>query len=131
MTLTQDRLFIDGEWVTPAGTERITRINPANEDTAGSIPAGTHADVDRAVAAARGAFERGDWRNLRPSERADVLRRVSTELTARGKDMANILVSEMGSPISQALYGQMPGTVDILDYYISVGTALTRYGIEA
>ncbi len=119
MTLTQDRLFIDGEWVTPAGTERITTINPANEDAAGSIPAGTHEDIDRAVAAARGAFERGDWRNLRPSERADVLRRVSAELTARGKDMAHVLVSEMGSPISQALFGQMPGTVDILDYYIS------------
>ena len=51
------KLYIDGAWVDPAGTETIDVINAATEEVMGSIPAGTAADIDRAVAAAKAAFE--------------------------------------------------------------------------
>ena len=53
----RDRLFIGGEWVEPAGDGRIDVIDSTTEQVMGSVPEGTPADVDRAVQAARGAFE--------------------------------------------------------------------------
>jgi betaine-aldehyde dehydrogenase len=53
-----DKLYIDGAWVDPAGTGTIDVINSATEEVMGTIPEGTADDVDRAVAAARAAFDR-------------------------------------------------------------------------
>ena len=52
----KDKLYIDGEWVDPAGTETIDVLNASTEEVMGRIPQGTPEDVDRAVAAARARF---------------------------------------------------------------------------
>ena len=54
-----DRLFIGGDWVAPEGTDTIAVISPFTEEVVGRVPDGTEADIDRAVAAARTAFDRG------------------------------------------------------------------------
>jgi acyl-CoA reductase-like NAD-dependent aldehyde dehydrogenase len=59
-----DRLFIGGEWVESASTERIEVISPVTEEPIAPVPAGSPADVDRAVAAARAAFD-GGWGRAR------------------------------------------------------------------
>ena len=64
--ITQDTFFIGGEFVAPAGTDRIEVINPATEEVLGSCPEGTTADMDRAVAAAREAFDHGPWPTHEP-----------------------------------------------------------------
>ena len=57
-----DHLFIGGDWVAPEGTETIGVISPATEEVIARVPDGTEADIDKAVAAAREAFDRGPGR---------------------------------------------------------------------
>ncbi|ADP80857.1 aldehyde dehydrogenase family protein [Pseudofrankia inefficax] len=97
--LTRDKLFIDGRWVAPATTETLNVINPATEEVFGSIPAAGAADVDRAVAAARQAFE-GPWRRLDPTERGAMLLRFLDELRKRWDDLAPIYTGEAGFTIT-------------------------------
>ena len=54
-----DRLYIGGDWVAPEGTNTIEVISPSTEEVVGRVPDGTEADIDKAVAAARTAFDRG------------------------------------------------------------------------
>jgi aldehyde dehydrogenase (NAD+) len=119
MTLEQQTHYVDGQWVAPLSTERLPVVNPATEEVYGGIPDSSAADVDRAVEAARRAFYESDWRHRTPAARAEVLGRVADELAKRGEDMSVVLTSEMGSPISQSRFGQMPVTVELLRYYIA------------
>src|SRR5512143_4195955 len=96
----QDRLFIGGEWVAPATTATIDVVSPASEEVIARVPEGREADVERAVAAAREAFDRGPWPRMSPAERADVMERLLGELQARSEDMAVTITREMGGPIS-------------------------------
>ena len=71
---TRDKIFIDGEWVEPQGTETIEVVNPTTEEPLATVPAGTPAHVDRAVTAARAAF--GGWAaDAVWAERAELARR--------------------------------------------------------
>ena len=71
----RDKLFIGGEWVDPAGSETIDVVNASTEEVMGRIPQGTPEDVDRAVAAARGAFE--SWSQTELVERAELIRAIA------------------------------------------------------
>src|SRR5438477_32947 len=75
----RDRLFIGGELVEPAGSDIIEVVNPATEEVMGRAPDATEADVDRAVAAARTAFDEGPWPTMTVDERADVLAKAFAE----------------------------------------------------
>ena len=68
-----DRLFIGGDWVAPEGTDTISVISPSTEEVIARVPDGTEADIDKAVAAARTAFDRGPWPRMTPTERAAIL----------------------------------------------------------
>ncbi|MDR5663930.1 aldehyde dehydrogenase family protein, partial [Burkholderia cenocepacia] len=69
-----DRFFIDGDWVMPDGRDRFAVVSPSTEDTLCEIPLGNAHDADRAVQAARHAFER--WSATSPQERAALLDRI-------------------------------------------------------
>src|SRR5690242_9429025 len=66
-----DRFFIDGEWVSPEGSDRFEVVSPSSEETLCDIPLGNARDVERAVKAARNAFER--WSATSPQQRAALL----------------------------------------------------------
>jgi aldehyde dehydrogenase (NAD+) len=70
-----DRLFIGGEWQAPSGSDLIDVISPATEEVIATVPSGTTADVDKAVGAARRAFDTGPWRRSSVAERVEVLSR--------------------------------------------------------
>lgn len=118
--ITQDTLFIGGEFVAPAGTDRIDVVNPATEEILGSCPEATTADVDRAVAAARDAFDHGPWPKMSPSERADAIGRLSVALQARGADIADLITRENGSPSSWSIMGQVFSATMVLDSYVDI-----------
>jgi len=113
----RDGFWIGGEWVAPAGTERFAVISPSTEAPVGSLPAATTADVDRAVAAARAAFDEGPWPRMTPDERADVLARAAELLAERVPDIAGITVDEMGCAISQAPRAQTGMVAPLFAYY--------------
>ncbi|HEX5205885.1 MAG TPA: aldehyde dehydrogenase family protein [Actinoplanes sp.] len=110
-SLDRPHLFLGGEWVPPASTETIPVENPATEEVIAHVPAGTAADVDRAVAAARDAF--GEWAALPPAERGAVLDRLHTALAARAGDIARTVGLELGTPlkVAQRVQAGLPLTV--------------------
>ena len=114
MISSQTRLFIDGQWVAPQSSQTIPVISPVTEEEFATIPDGGTADVDAAVAAARRAFDSGPWPRMSHRERADILGRVADELDKRTDEMADAMVAEMGSPITQAKFGQVPVTSELL-----------------
>ncbi|MFI6242558.1 aldehyde dehydrogenase family protein [Micromonospora sp. NPDC050795] len=96
--------WIGGETVTgSAGTLPV--VNPATGEVIAETPAGTAADVDRAVAAARAAFPA--WSATTPRHRADVLRRLGVGLAARTEEIAQAITAEMGSPIGMSRTAQV------------------------
>src|SRR5213595_2144785 len=104
----KDKLYIGGEWVDPAGSETIDVINASTEEVMGRIPQGTPEDVDRAVKAARRAFE--TWSQTSLAERQNMMRAIAGAMAARTEEIATTIAQEMGMPIglSQAIQAGLP-----------------------
>lgn len=88
-------LYIDGQHVAPQGGREAV-INPATEAVIGHAPVADRAQVDAAIAAARGAFDEGPWPQMTMDERGDVLDRMVAALRARQADIAALIVAEVG-----------------------------------
>jgi aldehyde dehydrogenase (NAD+) len=95
-----NKLFVNGEWIEPAGKGMLDVINSTTEEVMGRVPEGTSEDIDRAVAAARLAFN--SWAATSPAERAGFLEKISAGLAARQKEIAAIIASEVGMPLPLA-----------------------------
>ncbi len=100
----QTQLFIDGQWTAPAGGGTFPVVDPATERVIHHAPAGTAADIDRAVAAARRAFDEGPWPRLSGTERAAYLRAIAAAVTARREELARLEVLDNGKPLPEALW---------------------------
>ncbi|MGE2734680.1 aldehyde dehydrogenase family protein [Mycolicibacterium vaccae] len=120
---TRTQLFIDGEWVSPAGTGVIEVINPATEQVLGTVPNGSEADVDAAVAAARRAFDP----LISVAERRARVDAVIAAMEKRLPDIAETITSEMGAPIriAQTVQTQVP-----LAVARAVSDVLARFEFE-
>jgi acyl-CoA reductase-like NAD-dependent aldehyde dehydrogenase len=110
-------LYVGGRWTPGASGSRVTVISPSTEDPAGSVPLATTGDIDRAVAAARDAFDNGPWPRMTPAERADALTRIADCLRKREVEIAAVTVEEMGCAVSQAAQAQTGFTAALFDYY--------------
>jgi aldehyde dehydrogenase (NAD+) len=115
---THDRLFIGGDWVQPSSGATIDVVSPHSEAVVGRVPEGREADIDRAVAAARDAFDQGPWPRMTPGERADLMAALLAQLQARAGDLAVTITEEMGSPISFSHMAQVMASNMVLDYYV-------------
>ena len=93
----RDKLFIDGAWVASTGNETIEVINAATEAPMGSIPKGTAADVERAVAAAKAAL--GEWSAKPVEERSKFIQLITEGLAARSGEIAETISGEVGMPV--------------------------------
>ena len=113
----KDKLFIGGDWVDPDGTERIEVISPHTEQVIASVPHANTTDVDRAVAAARDAFDNGAWSRTTQEERADILDALNGTLAARADDFAQCITAENGSPLIFSHLGQVGATFMVVDYF--------------
>ncbi|MCD1635591.1 aldehyde dehydrogenase family protein [Martelella mediterranea] len=91
-------IYIDGHWVKPDGAREMAIINPADERQIGRVALGSAADVDRAVTAARRAFDA--WSATTRAERLEALRRVVDGFRARLPELARLMTMEMGVPIT-------------------------------
>ncbi|MCP5214486.1 MAG: aldehyde dehydrogenase family protein [Pseudomonadales bacterium] len=120
-----DNFYINGEWVSPI-TERMQDvINPATEQVIGRVALGNAADVEKAVAVARVAFE--TWSQTSVEERLALLERIITLYSERMEEMAQAISSEMGAPIRLARNSQAPiGLV----HFKTVRKVLQSYDFE-
>src|SRR3954453_10873154 len=96
----RDRLYIGGEWVEPSGDGVLEGIDSTTEQVMGRVPEATAADVDRAVGAARIAFEA--WAQVPAHDRAQVCAAIGMRLAARGEEIAALVAREVGMPIELA-----------------------------
>ncbi|MEV8591692.1 aldehyde dehydrogenase [Streptomyces sp. NPDC052012] len=127
------QLFIGGELTDPLGREVIEVISPHTEEVIGRVPHASAADVDRAVAAARRAFDEGPWPRTSLAERIEVVGRIKDGIAARHDEIARLISSENGSPYSWSVLAQALGAVMVWDAAITVARGFaheeTRDGV--
>jgi acyl-CoA reductase-like NAD-dependent aldehyde dehydrogenase len=107
----RDRLYIDGAWVPSTGSGTIDVVNATTEEVMGRVPEGTPEDIDRAVQAARRAFE--TWSATPVEERAKYLQQLQEGLNARMQEIAETITGEVGMPLmfSQTIQAGLPAMV--------------------
>ncbi|MEQ6900494.1 aldehyde dehydrogenase [Nocardioides sp. YIM 152588] len=120
MTLDRDALFIGGAWAKPATDAVLEVVSPHSEEVVARVPEGSAADIDAAVAAARRAFDEGPWPRMSPAERIDVVQNLSGLYAARLEEMATVISTEMGSPISFASLAQAPAPWMQIEAFLAI-----------
>jgi aldehyde dehydrogenase (NAD+) len=115
MTPDNDQMYINGEWIAAASGEQFVTVDPATEEGIATVPRGTAADVDRAVAAARAAFE-GAWRQLKPKERARLLFDLARAIESRVDAFAELETLDSGKPLPLSR-GEVLSTARYFEYY--------------
>ncbi|MBT0958230.1 aldehyde dehydrogenase family protein [Alphaproteobacteria bacterium KMM 3653] len=115
--LTLDKFYIDGAWVTPASDATMAIMNPATASQIGTVSMGSSADVDRAVAAAKRAFE--TFSMTTRAERLALLENLSVHTKARLGDLAEAMTAEMGAPATMSLEVQAHSGLGHLEDFIA------------
>ena len=110
------QLLIDGHRVPSSSGRTFKSVNPATEEVIATIAEGNEADVDRAVAAARRAFE-GPWRTMRAAERGHLLLKWAELLKRHADEIIEIESLDGGKPISATTRQDFPAAIDTLTYY--------------
>jgi betaine-aldehyde dehydrogenase len=110
------RFYIGGEWIEPGSRSRFDVITPSDETVFATIPFATEQDIDRAVNAARHAFDHGPWPRLSHRERAEYLLRMADAIEARATLFGHIWTSEVGGLIGQAGYMALSAVALLRDY---------------
>ncbi|HEY9367995.1 aldehyde dehydrogenase [Streptomyces sp.] len=114
------KLFIGGELTDPLGAGVIDVISPHTEQVIGRVPHASEADVDRAVAAARRAFDEGPWPRMSLDERIAVVSRIKDAVAVRHEEIARLISAQNGSPYSWSVLAQALGAMMVWDAAITV-----------
>src|SRR5215216_3455841 len=107
--------FIDGEWAAPAEGRTEPVLNPATGEQIAEAPLSTAEDVDRAVKAARAAFE--SWSQTTPGERSLALLRLADAVEERSDEFAMLEATNAGKPLSAVKSDEMPVMADQLRFF--------------
>ena len=116
-------LFINGKWEEATGGETFDVLNPANGEVVARVAKGTKEDVDRAVKAAREAFDQGDWKNMNPKDRANVLYAISYQIAAHAEELAYLEAISSGGTVRRI------GNSDILQM-VDLFQTLAKFTLE-
>lgn len=123
--LANPKMLINGEWVDAESGEKFDTENPATGETLASVPFGKKVDVDRAVQAARDAFEQGDWAAMRPAPREELLWNISQKLLEWGEDFAELESLDNGKSEQVAYAFDVRASADCFRYYAGWPSKLT------
>ncbi|GBC84291.1 Aldehyde dehydrogenase PuuC [bacterium HR11] len=117
VTLPSGRLFIGGEFCESLSGRTFPTVNPATEEVITEVALADEADVDRAVRAARQAFEEGPWSRMTPYERSRLLWRIGDLVWAHREELAYIESLDSGKPIRDARNVDVPMVAELFHYY--------------
>jgi aldehyde dehydrogenase (NAD+) len=130
--IVRDSHYVGGEWIRPEGTQTATVVNASTEAPLATVTLGTAADVDRAVAAARAAFD--GWSATPMEERARLCALIAAGLEERGDEIAATITAEMGMPIVQSRmiqaglpinqFASMPALLEEVEWVQETGNSL-------
>jgi 1-pyrroline dehydrogenase len=124
-TLRRREMFIGGEWTPGEGDETQEIVNPATGKVIAHVPKGSEKDVDRAVAAARKAFD-GGWSDTTPRMRSEMLLKLADAVEQHGDELAHIESENVGKPLAPTKSEEIPPIVDCLRFF--AGAARTLEG---
>jgi betaine-aldehyde dehydrogenase/aminobutyraldehyde dehydrogenase len=113
--------FVGGEWVDAAEGETMEVINPATGETIAEVPRGSQPDVDRAVAAAKKAYE--EWRDTTPGERAEMLLKLADLIDENTEELAELESRNVGKPLSYAR-DELPVSSDNIRFFAGAARVL-------
>ncbi len=116
------QMLIDGEWVDAASGETFSTVDPATEESLAEVPAGDAEDVDRAVRAARRAFESGPWPRMTASERGRAIWKLADLIEENLEEFAQLETLDNGKPLTVARAADIPLVVDHFRYYAGWAT---------
>ncbi|MBL0269767.1 MAG: aldehyde dehydrogenase family protein [Chitinophagaceae bacterium] len=108
--------FINGSWVKPAGGKYFASINPANEEKLSEVAEGNEADVNKAVSAARNAYEK-TWKKMPAKERAKYIFRIARMVQEKARELAIIETLDGGKPIRESRDFDVPTAANHFFYY--------------
>ena len=111
-----DRFFIDGQWVAPSSDATFEVVDSTTEQVYFRVPEAQAADIDRAIASARLAFDEGPWPSMSHAQRAEFLRGFASGLRDRAEDIGQIWPRESGALYAMATRGTA-GLAASFDYY--------------
>ncbi len=123
-------LFINNEWVAPSTDATIAVIDPSNGREIARIADASDHDVDRAVAAARTAFDDGRWCDLPAATRERMMNRLADLIEAHGDEFAELEAIDNGKPKGMAAAVDIPGSVNMIRYYAGWPSKLAGETIE-
>jgi aldehyde dehydrogenase (NAD+) len=113
----QTQLLIDGKWVDAKSGKTFATYNPATETKIADVAEGDAADIERAVKAARKAFDSGDWPKLDARDRGRLLHRLADLVEQNLEELAGLETLDNGKPIRDARAADLPLVIDCLRYY--------------
>jgi len=111
-------LFIDGQWRKSSTGASIPVLNPATEDTAGTVAHASRSDLDEALEAAQKGF--ATWRKVSPYERSKVMRKAAELMRERAEKIARLMTIEQGKPLAQSLL-ETRNAADVIDWFAEEG----------
>ena len=112
--MTENQLFIFGEWLNSSSNEWFATIDPATEAVITEVPRGMEADIDQAVQAAQAALS-GPWGQLSPAERGRSIFRLARVIQENRQELAELETLDVGKPLRDSL-GDIDGVVETLEY---------------
>jgi phenylacetaldehyde dehydrogenase len=118
------KLLIGGKWVEAASGQTFPVFNPATDNTIAQVAAGDREDIDRAVKAARYAFENGPWSKITVSERGRLIWKLADLLEGHLEEFAELESLDNGKPISVARVADVPLAVDMFRYMAGWATKI-------
>jgi 1-pyrroline dehydrogenase len=124
-TLRKHEMFIGGEWTPSSGGDAQEVVNPATGKVIAHVPKGTAKDVDRAVAAARKAFDEG-WSDSTPRMRSEAMLKLADAIEEHGDELARIESENVGKPLAATKSEEIPPIVDCFRFF--AGAARTLEG---
>lgn len=117
ITPSSKKMLIGGKWVDAASGKTFSTVNPATAETLAMVAEGDAEDINRAVEAARKAFDEGPWPHMKPAERTKVLLRIADLIEKYGDEFAQLETLDNGKTIFESRNVDIPGSVDTFRYY--------------
>ena len=141
MTVTVDRiveeftaaprkLFIDGQWADAASGKTFETPNPATGETLANVAEGDAEDINRAVSAARIAFESGPWSRMTPSDRGRLIWKIGDLILQHAEELAQLESLDNGKPVGVALAADVPLAADLFHYMAGWATKIEGNTID-
>jgi aldehyde dehydrogenase (NAD+) len=113
----QTKMLIDGKWVNSISGRTFETINPATGQVIAKVAEGEKPDVDKAVNAARRAFDKGPWRKMSARERGKLIYRLADLIDENKEELAALETLDNGKPINDSRNADLPLTIDCYRYY--------------